>query len=115
MSSGRSNPTIIAIEAIDLFHPLTESEETLERIDFQGFEGASIANHEAVEDRISDGWVPRGIEGKIRYESVKYNVRISGNSKMGYVKIEDIGNIDRAQELQDILRERFLEYFRLDR
>lgn len=115
MSSTNPDPTILGIEEIDLFHPDTEKEETLERIDFQGFEGASIANHEAVENRMNDGWVPRGIKAKIIYKEIKYNVKISGNEKMGYVKIEDIGNVDKAQELQKILRNRFLEYFRLDR
>jgi len=115
MTNQTSEPKILAVDKVDLFNPSTESDETLKRIDFQGFDGSNILDHDVVERRINDGWIPRGLEAKVNYKNVTYKVRVAGNNKMGYVKTEDIGDVSKARELQKKVREKFLEHFRLNR
>jgi hypothetical protein len=114
MSSNDAVPTLLAVDSIDLHNPSTETDETLKRIDFEGFNGSNILNHDVVVRRINNGWIPRGFEAKVEYKSIKYTIVVAGNENMGYAKVEHIGNVPKAKELQSKLRERFLEYFRLN-
>jgi hypothetical protein len=107
---ANGEPVLLRIDNIQLTDPtISESpdDQTIEKINF---DGRSIAEHDEVREYTDEEWIIKGFEAPLHYEGDNYDLKISGNEVMGYVRIKNVKDFDKGQELIDQLRERYLEH-----
>jgi hypothetical protein len=109
--SSNDEPVLLEIMEVKMYNPTTNEDRPIKRADFEGI--SDIFENEQVEELRSDGWFTRGIGAKIAYKDRIYKVTVSGNSKLGYVKVEDIADMEIGRELHQIIRNRYLDNFRI--
>lgn len=102
-------PEIGEISEVKMYNPETDEDDPIETIDFKGI--TDIFEHKDIRERRNDGWIVRGFTADVYYKKKKYEVTVAGNSVMGYVKVDDIGEYDEGKELQRIMREKFRKRF----
>lgn len=106
-----AGPFIRQIRDVFMYNPSTEADD-IKKIDYQGGDNGDIFDHDTIEDRRNEDWIIRGFLAKMGYQSDVLEVSIAGTSQMGYIKVSDISNIDSANELMTILREKYMEHIR---
>jgi hypothetical protein len=102
-------PQLVEIKSIKLHNPERKKDEHIEKIDI---EGDNLAESEYIEERHEAGYITRGLTAQVYYKGDFFNIAFSGSDMMGYAKVEEIPDYSKAEELMDILRERYLENFR---
>jgi hypothetical protein len=103
-------PVLLRIDNIQLRDPTVSEDpddETIEKIDF---DGRSLAEHEEVRDYTDDGWIIKGFEAPVFYNGNNYDLKMSGNEVMGYVRIKNVNDFEQGRKLVDKLRHRYLEH-----
>lgn len=103
-------PVLLRIDNIQLRDPTISDEpddQTIEKIDF---DGRSLAEHEEIRDYTDDGWIIKGFEAPVFYDGNNYELKVSGNEVMGYVRIKNVKDFEQGRELVDKLRQRYLEH-----
>lgn len=111
-NSSHPNPDLYEITEVNLYNPSTDEDEPIRKAGFESY--TDIFNDNRVIELRNAGWIMTGLEMSVGYRDEIFTVTIGTNSKIGYVKIEDIGSPDKANELRDILRSRYLDHFRLN-
>lgn len=109
--ANKEKPEILEVSEVKMFNPDTDETNPIKRGDFEGI--SDIYNDPRVEELRDEGWFTRGITAKIEYKNRVYEATVSGNTKLGYVKISNIEDIDYGRELQEKLRRAFLKHFRI--
>lgn len=102
-------PKLVRVDEVKLFNPQKNKDERIDKIDF---EGSDLADHPYIEERLSEGYVMRGFAARVVFDGELFDIAFSGTEMMGYAKVEDIKNREKAQRLMDILREKYLEHFK---
>ena len=118
-SQDREKPAIIQVFDLRLENPTSagnspeddddDDEIKMELTDID-FEGTDIADHPKVRDEIDNGWIIKRLSANVRYQTEVMEVTIAGTSMMGYAKVENFTSRDRAEELEEDVRERYLKY-----
>lgn len=109
--SNNEDPILKEISEVKMYNPNTTEQEPIKRADFEGI--SDIFDDDRVEELRDEGWFTRGIGAKFGYKGRVYKVTVSGNSRLGYVKVEDVEDIDIGRELHTIIRDKYLDHFRL--
>lgn len=103
-------PTILEINDVKIYNPSNDEGEKMKKIDY---EGNDIWDHPDIEDRRDDGWIIQGLEAVVQYDESIFTIAISGGKVMSYAKVENARDYSKAQELIELLRDQFLESFRM--
>ncbi|WP_152421711.1 hypothetical protein [Halogeometricum pallidum] len=111
MSDEKPEPVIEEISEVKMYNPQTDQDRPIKRADFEGI--SDIFEDDQVEDLRDEGWFTRGIGAKVSYRNRIYKVTVSGNSRIGYVKVEDVEDAEIGRELHDIIKDRYLDNFRI--
>ncbi|WP_152418143.1 MULTISPECIES: hypothetical protein [unclassified Haloferax] len=111
MSKSSEDPVLIEITEVQMYNPQTDDEHPIKRADFEGI--TDIFDDDQVNELRDEGWFTRGITGKFEYKKRVYKVTVSGNSRLGYVKVENIEDLDHGRELHTIIRDKYLDNFRI--
>lgn len=106
-----SEPVLKEITEVHMYNPQTNQDRPIKRADFEGI--SDIFEDERVEELRDEGWFTRGIGAKIAYRNRVYKVTVAGNSRLGYVKIEDVADLDVGRELHQVVKDKFLDHFRI--
>lgn len=102
------NPALVRIEEVKLVNTQAENAD-IKSIDY---EGEDLLETDEVTAHTNDGYVMRGFKAKMEYDREIFDVSINTSNTMSYAKIDDAGNYAKAEELMDILRDRYLSHFR---
>lgn len=103
-----SEPAIVRIEEVKLVNT-DKGNSDIKSIDY---EGEDLLSTDEVKSHTSGSYVMRGFKAKVKFENELFDVAVNTSNTMSYLKIEDANNYDKAERLHDILRERYLSYFR---
>lgn len=104
-------PVLKEIMEVHMYNPQTNEDRPLKRADFEGI--TDIFEDDRVEELREEGWFTRGIGAKVAYKNRVYKVTVAGNSRLGYVKVEDVADLEVGRELHDIIKDKFLDNFRI--
>lgn len=104
-------PELLRIEEVQLINTNddNEAEKAISRIDY---EGQDLLETEEVTSHTDGDYVIRGFKAKVQFKNEVVSIAISTSNTMSYAKIENAGNHQLAQELIELLRERYLTHFR---
>jgi len=117
-SENQDKPAIVQVHDLKLERDLAQensadkdddNEPTMELTDID-FEGTDIADHPKVQSEIEDGWTIKRLSASIRYKMELMDVTIAGTSMMGYGKIDNFTSRQKAEELKEQVRDRYLTY-----
>jgi hypothetical protein len=111
MSNSREEPILKEVVKVQMYNPHTDEERPIKRANFEGI--SDIFEHDRVEELRDEGWFTRGIGAKVAYKGRVYKITVAGNSRIGYVKIEDVEDTERGRELHEIVRNKYLKHFRI--
>lgn len=99
------------INEVKMYNPDTESDDPIKKIDYMGGDTGDVFGDDEIEDKKSEGWIIRGLSAKLNHQGLKYEVTVAGNKRMGYVKLENIGDYDAGTDLIIQLRELYMDHF----
>ena len=104
-------PVLTKINEVKMYNPDTDTTEPIKKADFSA--ESDIFEADRIQQLRKEGWITRGVSAKFDYRGRIYSVTVAGNSRMGYVTVGDVENVMRGQELHDIIKERYLNNFRI--
>lgn len=107
--SSENSPEIGEINEVKIYNPKIGEDDPIKTIKFKGV--TDIFEHEDIKERRDNGWIIRGFTADVAYKNEKYEVTVTGNQVMGYVKVDDIAEFDEGKELLEIMREAFRDHF----
>lgn len=106
-----SGSAIERIDEVKMYNPDTEADDPIKKIDYMGGDTGDVFGDDEIEDKKSEGWIIRGLSAKLTHQDLTYDVTVAGNKKMGYVKLENIGDYDAGANLIIQLRELYMDHF----
>lgn len=105
-----TDPKLIQIEKVQLINLEDEENKEIERINYKGIDLLSTSE---VRSHTEDGeYIIKGLTAKVQYKNELMKIAVSTSSTMSYAKVEDAGNRQKAEELIEIIRDRYLKFFR---
>lgn len=109
--SSSDKPKVDEVVEVDMYNPNMDRADPVQKADLEG--EYHIFDSDQVTELRSEGWYERGVGIKMTYRNRIYRIKVAGKERIGYVKIEDIEDIDRGKELLSKIRSRYLEHFRV--